>query len=80
MADHKEIPGSSEYEYGFHDRDVSVFKTNKGLTEETIREISKIKKEPQWMLDIRLKAYHAFRELKNPSWGPDLSGRETYTA
>ena len=74
MADHKEIPGSSEYEYGFHDRDVSVFKTNKGLTEETIREISKIKKEPQWMLDIRLKAYHAFRELKNPSWGPDLSG------
>lgn len=61
------------YEYGFHDEDVSVFKTQKGLTEETVRQISAIKKEPQWMLDLRLKAYHSFVQQKNPSWGPDLS-------
>lgn len=73
MDSRKDIPVSSEYEYGFHDKDVSVFKTNKGLSQETVREISKIKKEPEWMLDLRLKAYHSFEEQKNPSWGPDLS-------
>ena len=35
--------------------------------------ISKIKNEPEWMLDLRLKAYHSFVKQKNPNWGPDLS-------
>ncbi|WP_276931359.1 Fe-S cluster assembly protein SufB [Dubosiella newyorkensis] len=72
MDNNKELP-STEYKYGFHDKDVSVFKTGKGLNEETVREISRIKKEPEWMLDLRLKAYHAFEEKPNPNWGPDLS-------
>ena len=55
MDNNKELP-STEYKYGFHDKDVSVFKTGKGLNEETVREISRIKKEPEWMLDLRLKA------------------------
>lgn len=73
MADEKEIKLSTDYEYGFHDKDVSVFNTGKGLNEEVVRTISKEKKEPEWMLDIRLKAYHSFVEQKNPDWGPDLS-------
>lgn len=73
MADEKEIKLSTDYEYGFHDKDVSVFNTGKGLNEEVVRTISKAKKEPEWMLDIRLKAYHSFVEQKNPDWGPDLS-------
>lgn len=44
-----------------------------GLTEEVVREISAIKNEPEWMLDIRLQAYKAFLELPLPSEGPDLS-------
>jgi Fe-S cluster assembly protein SufB len=63
----------TEYKYGFHDKDVSVFNTGKGLSEKIVREISAIKKEPEWMLEKRLEAYHAFEDLKNPSWGPDLS-------
>ena len=43
-----------------------------GLTVETIEEISKIKKEPKWMLDFRLKALEKFLELNNPSFGPEL--------
>ncbi|HQG58120.1 MAG TPA: Fe-S cluster assembly protein SufB [Candidatus Dojkabacteria bacterium] len=45
----------------------------KGLTEETVRLISKIKEEPEWMLKIRLEAFHTFESMKNPKWGIDLS-------
>ncbi len=72
--DEKELNLEHEYKYGFQDKDVSVFKTKKGLNEDVIREISAIKKEPEWMLDLRLKAFHKFEELQNPKWGPDLSG------
>lgn len=72
--DEKELNLEHEYKYGFQDKDVSVFKTKKGLNEDVIREITAIKKEPEWMLDLRLKAFHKFEELQNPKWGPDLSG------
>ena len=62
-----------EYKYGFKDKDVSVVKTKKGLTEETIREISFLKNEPEWMLEFRLKALETFLNTPNPSYGPDLS-------
>ncbi|MEF3317901.1 Fe-S cluster assembly protein SufB [Peptoniphilus grossensis] len=48
-------------------------KTEKGLTEEIVRQISKEKDEPEWMLESRLKALKIFNEKKNPDWGPDLS-------
>ena len=44
----------------------------KGLTETKIREISKIKKEPKWMLEFRLQAFEKFEELDNPVFGPEL--------
>ena len=44
-----------------------------GITEEVIREISKDKNEPDWVLDIRLKALKKFYELEDPNWGPDIS-------
>ncbi|HOG20197.1 MAG TPA: Fe-S cluster assembly protein SufB, partial [Salinivirgaceae bacterium] len=40
----------------------------KGLSEETVRQISKIKNEPEWMLEFRLKAYHKFLTMKCPNW------------
>ena len=67
------IKSQDEYAYGFKDEDVSIYKTKKGLDEEVIREISRIKGEPEWMLDLRLKAYQKFIELPMPSFGPDLS-------
>lgn len=48
-------------------------KTEKGLTEEIVRQISKEKDEPKWMLESRLKALKIFNEKKNPEWGPDVS-------
>ncbi len=61
-----------EYKYGFKDKDVSIYKTEKGLTEQVVREISKIKQEPDWMLQFRLEAYKKFCELPMPTWGPNL--------
>lgn len=48
-------------------------KTEKGLTEEIVRQISLEKDEPDWMLEKRLEALEIFNSKENPVWGPDLS-------
>ena len=67
-----ELP-TDDYKYGFKNEDVSIANTGKGLNEDVIREISKLKNEPEWMLEFRLKAYKLFKQLPLPSFGPDLS-------
>jgi len=47
--------------------------TGKGLSEHVVRAISEHKSEPEWMLDLRLKAYKAYRSMPMPKWGADLS-------
>ncbi|QQK77530.1 Fe-S cluster assembly protein SufB [Salicibibacter cibarius] len=69
----KKMPELEEYQYGFHDKDVSVFRSERGLTEDIVREISEMKEEPQWMLDYRLKALEVFYKKPMPQWGGDLS-------
>ena len=44
----------------------------KGLTKKKIKEISKIKKEPKWMLDFRINAFETFKNLDNPLFGPKI--------
>ena len=39
-----------------------------GLNEDVIRFISAKKNEPEWMLEWRLKAYHAWLEMVEPHW------------
>lgn len=68
-----DIPKHEEYKYGFHDEDISVYKTKKGLTRDTVIEISRLKQEPKWMLERRLQAYEAFCEMPIQAWGPDVS-------
>ena len=48
-------------------------KTEKGISEEIVRQISKEKNEPDWMLEKRLEALKIFNQKSNPSWGPDIS-------
>jgi Fe-S cluster assembly protein SufB len=58
------------YQLGWHDTEEEyVFKPKKGLSEEIIREMSAIKKEPEWMLEFRLKAYKRFLRKPVPTWG-----------
>jgi Fe-S cluster assembly protein SufB len=65
---------SEEYRYGFHVDSKSVYKSAKGLTREIVEEISRQKNEPEWMLDLRLKALDIFNAKPLPTWGGDLSG------
>ncbi len=53
------------------DYDVSF---EKGLSEDVVRRISKLKNEPEWMLDFRLTAFKFFLKRPVPGWGGDLSG------
>src|SRR5690625_2551580 len=69
----RKAPEIGEYKYGFQDRDVSVFKTERGLTKEVVEEISRMKNEPEWMLEERLKALDIFFSKPMPMWGGDLS-------
>lgn len=63
---------SNEYKYGFKDDHKNVHQTKRGLSEDIIREISAYKKEPEWMLEYRLKAYKLFLEKPMPNFGPSL--------
>ena len=67
-----DIP-TNNTEFDFRDEDVSVFKTPKGLNADIVREISKIKQEPEWMLEYRLKSLQCFLDKPMPTWGVDLS-------
>ncbi len=58
--------------YNIKNKDEYLYKTV-GLTEEVIREISNKKDEPNWMLELRLKALDVYNKLEMPTWGPDLS-------
>jgi len=62
-----------DYKYGFKTETKSVMDTGKGLSLDIVKEISKVKGEPEWMLDFRIKSYEAFLKKPQPTWGPDLS-------
>lgn len=62
-----------EYKYGFKTDTKSVYTSPKGLSEEVVREISKQKNEPEWMLEYRLKALEIFNAKPMPAWGGDLT-------
>jgi Fe-S cluster assembly protein SufB len=72
-SDLTHLEGIDEYEFGFSDPDVSVYKTRKGLDEEVVRQISEMKGEPAWMLEYRLKALQHYMDRPMPNWGADLS-------
>src|SRR5881296_1690877 len=56
-----------EYKYGFY-TDVEVDAAPPGLNEDIIRLISSKKNEPEWLTDLRLKAYRHWLTMKEPEW------------
>src|SRR5438046_2508430 len=59
--------------YDFKDPEKYVFKSEKGLSRQTVEQISEMKKEPEWMLKFRLRAYEHFVKRPMPMWGGDLA-------
>ena len=62
-----ELNKIKDYKYGFS-TDIENIKSPRGLSEETVKFISKMKNEPTWMLEWRLKAFKRLQSLKEPDW------------
>ena len=56
-----------DYRYGFS-TDVEAVDFRKGLNTDIIKEISKLRAEPQFVLDFRLKAYQHWLKMQEPHW------------
>ena len=74
MTQDETIASLGTYEYGWHDSDAAGMSAQRGLSEAVVRNISALKSEPQWMLDIRLKGLGLFGKKPMPTWGSDLTG------
>src|SRR5579863_2876017 len=58
---------TTEYKYGFETTlETDTFEP--GLNEEVVRRLSAIKKEPEWLLEFRLKAFRAWQGMVEPRW------------
>ena len=70
------------YKLGWSDAENYVFKPKKGLSEEIVREMSQMKKEPEWMLKFRLRALQRFFAKPMAQWFavnmPDLNFDDIY--
>src|SRR5947208_712247 len=63
-----------DYEkYSCKDTQTPIFKSEKGLSRQTVEQISDMKKEPEWMKKFRLRAYEHFLQRPMPTWGGNLS-------
>ncbi|HXR54793.1 MAG TPA: Fe-S cluster assembly protein SufB, partial [Acidimicrobiales bacterium] len=70
------------YQLGWSDEENYVFKPKKGLNEDIVREMSAIKKEPDWMREFRLKSLARFERKPMAAWFavnmPDLDFDDIY--
>ncbi len=64
----------SRYEHQIYDGDISVLRLERGLDEDKVREISRIKGEPEWMTEYRVESFRTFMKMEMPDFGPDLEG------
>ena len=72
-APKQDIVRDQRDDYAFHDDLVYLRQVKRGLSRETVEEISAIKDEPQWMHDYRMRSYEHFLKRPMPTWGGDLS-------
>ena len=64
MEDNTAREAIGDYKYGFHDPENATIRFDKGLSEQVVRDISELKSEPEWMTEIRVKAYRRFMEMQ----------------
>ena len=70
MAENTEARDAvGDYKYGFHGPENHTIRFDSGLSEQVVRDISALKDEPEWMTEIRVKAYQHFADRPMPTWG-----------
>ncbi|ETK38151.1 Fe-S cluster assembly protein SufB [Microbispora sp. ATCC PTA-5024] len=73
LTDRPELEGLGNYKFGWADSDEAGAAARRGLSDEVVRNISALKNEPEWMLDLRLKGLRLFERKPLPTWGSDLT-------
>ena len=58
-----------DYKAGWHDPENPTIRFDAGLSEQVVRDISELKNEPEWMTEMRVKAFKHFDERPMPTWG-----------
>ncbi|MGI3786099.1 MAG: Fe-S cluster assembly protein SufB [Janthinobacterium lividum] len=61
------------YRFGWSDSDAAGSIAKRGLSTAVVENISALKSEPQWMLDLRLKGLKLFDRKPMPAWGAELN-------
>jgi Fe-S cluster assembly protein SufB len=74
MSQEETIASIGNYQFGWHDADDKGATAQRGLSEDVVRNISALKNEPDWMLELRLKGLSLFEKKPMPAWGADLRG------
>src|ERR1700742_2230736 len=74
VTQEEHLAALGKYEYSWADTDAAGSSAQRGLSEAVVRNISALKSEPQWMLDLRLKGLRLFDRKPMPNWGADLTG------
>ncbi|MBW3625165.1 MAG: Fe-S cluster assembly protein SufB [Armatimonadetes bacterium] len=68
MSATDDLKVEQDYKYGFSDPEQFVFKSRRGLDEQVVRDISKMKDEPDWMREFRVKSLGYFNKRPMPAW------------
>ena len=74
LTQEETIATLGRYEFGWADSDAAGATARRGLSSEVVADISRLKSEPEWMLEFRQKALEIFGNKPMPRWGSDLSG------
>ncbi|MGP8026358.1 MAG: Fe-S cluster assembly protein SufB [Acidocella sp.] len=81
MSANMQAIAEQKYKYGFT-TDIEMEEFPRGLNEDIIRLISAKKDEPEWMLEWRLKAYAAWKQMEEPDWArishPPINYQDLY--
>ena len=60
--------------YDIKNEEKDVYRVKEGLTSAIVEQISKEKKDPQWMQLFRLESLQIYNQLQVPNWGPSIEG------
>ena len=77
LEERTQVSVNDEYteKYGFHEAENYSFKSRRGFDLDIVKDISRMKQEPEWMTDFRIRSYEAFEAKPMPNWGSEVLGQ-----
>ena len=73
MSNKKSSTVTTSWTWDFQDDVVYTNEAIQGINEKVVRQISTANNEPEWMLELRLKALKMYNDMSMPQWWPNLN-------